>query len=294
MSRQLAGENVKTKTLIIVFVAIVGSILVPTSATAQQILHGHVPEAIAHLHLPPTGRLAVTNELRLAIGLAPRDLQGLDKFIQELYSPASTNYHHYLTPAQFTERFGPAEKDYQALIDFVKASGLNVTRQYSNRVVLDVKGSVADIEKTFHVTMRTYHHPNEARTFYAPDVEPSLASGVSVLHIEGLDNFALPHPNHKRHSLNQSAGGSNAGSAPGGYLWGNDFRDAYVPGTTLTGAGQSLGLLEFEGFYVNDITNYENDIGMSTTNRPQLVVVLVDGGATPQSYTDNGGMFRRH
>ena len=79
-----------------------------------------------------------------------------------------------------------------------------MTRQYSNRVVLDVQGSVADIEKAFHVTMRTYPHPNEARTFYAPDVEPSLAVGVSVLHIEGLDNYALPHPKHKQHSLNQA------------------------------------------------------------------------------------------
>ena len=279
----------------IIVLAIAGTIFTAPPATAQQkILPGHVPEAIARFHLSAIGRLAATNELRLAIGLASRDEQGLDKFIQELYSPTSTNYHHYLNPAQFTERFGPAEKDYQALIDFAKASGLNVTRQYSNRVVLDVKGSVADIEKTFHVTMRTYQHPNEARTFYAPDVEPSLASQVSVLHIEGLDNYALPHPKHMHHSSIQNENATNAksakeGSAPGGNLWGNDFRDAYVPGTTLTGIGQSLGLVEFEGFYVNDITNYENDIGMSTTNRPQLVIVLVDGGATqPQDGGGNG------
>src|SRR5262249_50540463 len=85
-----------------------------------------------------------------------------------------------------------------------------------------------------------------------------------------------------------AAKGAKEGSAPGGYLWGNDFRNAYVPGTTLTGSGQNLGLLEFEGFYTNDITNYENDIGMSATNRPQLIIVPVDGGATPQGSGDNG------
>jgi subtilase family serine protease len=294
MSPLLKGKNMKTKMLIIVVVAIAGMVLIPPSATAQQILHGHVPEAIARLHLKPTGRLAATNELRLAIGLAPRDEHDLDTFIQQLYDPISPNYRHYLTPTQFTERFGPTEQDYKTLIDFIKANGLNVTRQYSNRVVLDVNGSVADIETVFHVTMRTYQHPNEARTFYAPDVEPSLTSQVSVLHIEGLDNYTLPHPKHKQHSLTQNENATNSksakeGSAPGGNLWGNDFRNAYVPGTTLTGTGQSLGLLEFEGFYVNDITNYENDIGMSTTNRPQLVIVLVDGGTTqPQDGGGNG------
>ena len=142
--------------------------------------------------------------------------------------------------------------------------------------------------------MRTYRHPNDARIFYAPDVEPSLDLGVSVIHIAGLDNYTLPHPKHKHRPLNQSDNATGTaspkeGSAPGGQLWGNDFRDAYVPGTTLTGIGQNLGLLEFEGFYVKDITNYENAIGMTSTNRPQLVIVPVDGGATPQSYDDDNG-----
>ncbi len=226
--------------------------------------------------------------MKLAIGLAPRDEPGLDAFIQELYDPASTNYRHYLAPEQFTERFGPSEQDYKTLIAYAKASRLNVTRQYSNRVVLDVEGAVTDIEKTLHITMRTYQHPNETRTFFAPDADPSFDLGVRLLHIGGLDNYTRPHPKHKRHPLNPSAKATPKGSAPDGQLWGNDFRDAYVPGTTLTGAGQSLGLLEFEGYYPKDITDYENAIGMSAANRPQLVIVSLDGGATPQDGGDNG------
>ena len=262
------------------------------AATGRQTLSGHVPEVVAKLQ--PVGRLEGSQRLKLAIGLAPRNEQGLDTFLQELYDPASPNYRHFLTPEQFTGRFGPTEQDYKALIDYAKASGWNVTRQYSNRVVLDVEGAVADIEKALRVTMRTYQHPNEARTFYAPDVEPSLALGVSVRHIAGLDNYTLPHPKHKHHPLNRSANATRhgvapkEGSAPGGQLWGNDFRCAYVPGTTLTGAGQNLGLVEFEGYYAKDITNYENAIGMSANNRPQLVVVPLDGGATPQDGGDNG------
>ena len=69
----------------------------------------------------------------------------------------------------------------------------------------------------------------------------------------------------KRHSPHAPSADATPkeGSAPGGQLWGNDFRDAYVPGTTLTGAGQNLGLLEFEGYYAQDIANYEDAIGMS-------------------------------
>ena len=143
------------------------------------------------------------------------------------------------------------------------------------------------------MTLRTYQHPSEARTFYAPDAEPSLPSGLSVLHIEGLNNYTLPHPKHRHRPTGPDNNTSRpasfkGGSAPGGQLWGNDFRDAYVPGTTLTGSGQNIGLLEFEDYYPSDISSYETDIGMSMANRPQLVTVTVDTAATPQDAGDNG------
>jgi hypothetical protein len=273
----------------VILIPMVASLLATSvgAATGRQTPGGLVPEVVAKLQ--PVGRLEGSQRLKLAIGLGPRDEQGLDAFLQELYEPASPNYRHYLTPGEFAERFGPTEQNYKALIDYAKANGFNVTRQYSNRVVLDVEGAVADIEKALHVTMRTYPHPDGTRTFYAPDVEPSLDLGVPVLHIAGLDNYTLPHPRHTHHPLNRRANATpKEGSAPDGQLWGKDFRDAYVPGTTLTGAGQNLGLVEFEGYYASDITDYENAIGMSVNNSPQLVVVPLDGGATPEDGGDNG------
>ena len=73
----------------------------------------------------------------------------------------------------------------------------------------------------------------------------------SILHIEGLDNYTLPYPKLKRHSLSPGASSGPKKVPPYWYprLWGNDFRSAYVPGTTLSGTGQNLGLLEFESYY---------------------------------------------
>ena len=277
----------------LVLIPLVSGLLATSGGAAnqRQSLSGHVPEIVAKFR--PVGRLEGSARLKLAIGLAPRDEAGLDTFIQQLYDPASPTYRHYLSPGQFTERFAPTAQDYQAVIDYAKASGLNVTQQHSDRVVLDVEGAVADIERALQVTLRTYQHPAEARAFYAPDVEPSLALGVSVLHIGGLDNYAPPHPKLKRHSPNPSAdtalkgGTSKEGSAPGGQLWGNDFRNAYVPGTTLTGSGQNVGLLEFDGYYPTDVSDYETAIGMSATDRPKLVIVPVQGGVSTPSASGN-------
>jgi hypothetical protein len=252
------------------------------AAGERQTLADHVPAIVSRL--PPTGRLEASQRLHLAIGLPSRDEQGLDEFLRQLYNPASAHYRHYLTPAEFTARFGPSEKDYQSVIDYAKASGLTVTRQHANRVVLDVEGAVGDIENALQIALRTYRHPTEARDFYSLDNEPSIPLGLPAVHIIGLNNYTLPHPRHQR----RADFTAKAGSAPGGQLWGSDFRDAYVPGTSLTGAGQNIGLVEFEGFYAKDITNYEDAIGLSADSRPELVVVSLGGGATPQDGGDNG------
>jgi hypothetical protein len=263
-------------------VTTLGSLLLATVALAQPIqrqsLRGHVPAAVAYL--TPMSRLAADRELNLAIGLPLRNQEELTNLLQRIYDPSSPDYHHYLTSTQFAEMFGPTKEDYQAVMAFAITNGLQVTMTHSNRTLLDVTGSVSNIEKAFHVTLRTYQHPRENRLFYAPDVEPTLDMMTPVLHISGLDNYIHPHPMSLRKSpLASSTGAAATGSGPGGAYLGNDFRAAYIPGLTLTGTGQSVGLLEFDsGYYQSDVTNYEGLAGLP--NVPVKAVLLdgYDGG----------------
>ncbi|EDY16344.1 conserved repeat domain protein [Chthoniobacter flavus Ellin428] len=252
------------------------------SAELQK-LHGHQPAALARL--VPSGPLDDTQELNLTVALPLRNQATLTKLLQDISDPASPNYRHYLTPAQFAAQFGPTDADYQTVSKFATAHGLTVTATHSNRVLLDVKGKVGDIQKALHVTLHTYRHPTEGRQFFAPDAEPSVDLSVPILHIGGLDNYALPHPRYKLHpALPKGNAAPNAGTGTGGGYMGNDFRTAYVPGTSLTGAGQTLGLLQFDGYSASDITYYENAAGLP--NVP-LQNVLLDGfSGTP---TGNGG-----
>ena len=223
------------------------------------------------------GRLPSTSSLNLAIGLPLRDPAALSHLLQDIYDPASPNYRHYLTPEQFDERFGPTEADYQAVIAFAKAHHLAVTGTHPDRMLLDVAGSVADVESAFQITLRTYQHPTEARTFYAPDTEPSVEANVPVLDISGLSNFRVPHPKHRKPVPLPRAANPKpkaTGSYPGGQFIGNDFRAAYVPGVALTGTGQMVGLLEFDGYYANDIAEYRN---LASLPNVPLQNVLLDG-----------------
>ena len=248
----------------------------PVPAIAGQQLHSHIPAAVSALR--PVARPSSTQHLRLAICLPARNPDELTNLVAAISDPASPDYRKYLTPAQFTARFGPTESDYQAVADFAKANGLTVTTTHSNRLILDVDGTIADIERAFHLTLRTYQHPLEARTFFAPDTEPSLDLAVAVLHISGLDNYSLPHPNHKIRPLDTTAKATpNAGTAPGGTYAGGDFRAAYVPGTSLTGSGQAVALLQFDGYYASDIAAYKTQFGLPDV---PLINVAVNGGVS--------------
>jgi kumamolisin len=121
-------------------------------ATERQALRGHVPAVVARLQ--PVGRLPGTNRLELAIGLPWHNREGLTNLLRQLYDPASGGFRHYLTPEQFTQAFGPTEPEYQGAIAFAKANGLAVTGTHANRMLVDVAGAVADVERAFQVWLR--------------------------------------------------------------------------------------------------------------------------------------------
>jgi subtilase family serine protease len=243
-------------------------------ASAGQVLTGLVPEAAARLQLQPVGSLPGTNRLRLAIGFPLRNREDLSDLLEQIYNPASTNYHHYLSPQQFTDRFGPTAHDYREAIDYINANKLTIVRTYDNRMLLDVSGTVSDIEIAFHISLNIYQHPTENRTFYAPNIDPSLDSNVPLLQIDGLDNYAMPSPESQRNVDTQNPTKDNSGSGPDGTFTGKDFRNAYVPKVSLDGAGQSVGLVEFAGYYASDIASYEDRAGLPHV---PLVNVSVDG-----------------
>ena len=237
-------------------------------------LSGHVPGVVAQL--APLGRLPSSNQLSLAIGVALRNQAALDDLLAQVYDPHSPNYHHYLTPSEFTERFGPTPADYQAVAQFAEAHGLQVTGRYANRVVLDVQGSVAQVEAAFHTTLRTYQHPTEARHFYAPDAEPSVPTNVPVADMWGMSDYGPPHP-LVRPATHHATPENYNGSGPSGTYQGRDFRNAYIPGSSLAGSGQTAAVAEFDSYYASDITAYETKIGYTNVPLQKVIVDNVSG-----------------
>jgi len=208
------------------------------AAARRQQLHNHLPRGVGESRV--IERMSRSSVLHLAIGLPLRNKEGLEALLAQLYNPASDSYHAYLTQEQFSDHFGPSEEDYRAVIDFAEANGLVVSAKYANRMIVDVSGGVAEVEKAFHVKMQTRWHATRG-SFFAPDAEPSLDLDVPVLDVSGLDNFELPRPMGLQSSPLAQDQPLVTGSGPGGLFIGKDFRAAYAPGLRLREPGKQSG-----------------------------------------------------
>jgi hypothetical protein len=257
----------------------------PLRAEERRVLTTRVSAPVgAHLLM----RAAGSEPLRVAIGLPLRQRDELERLLRDLYDPRSPLFRHFLTVEQFTERFGPTRGDYESVTRFVGRHGLTVVRATPNRMVLDVAGPVESLERAFGVQMGIYQHPLEDRTFFAPNVEPSVEPGIPILSVVGLTDRVRPQPMSLQRGTRGAAGrfAATNGSGPGGAFLGSDMRQAYAPGVTLDGTGQSVGLFELAPYDVRDVHNYFGSIGQPLA--VPVVNVLLDGvdGGVPDGGDD--------
>jgi subtilase family serine protease len=261
---------------------------------SQPLMTRHVRELVANGQAPLVGPLRATQSLRFDIVLPLRDRAGLQNFVQEVNDPTSPVYHQFLMPQEVTARFGPSQENWNALVAFAKASGFEIIGGTLDSRDLWLTGTVANIERAFHVNMNIYRDPTEGRTFFAVDREPTVDLPFQLWHITGLDNDSQPHPLYVKKSDYAKAHGidpgkfiahATTGSGPSDSFLGSDMRAAYYEGTALTGSGQNIALFEFAGTDLVDLTTYYKNVGQTEPYTP----TLISTGGYGTSCVDSGG-----
>jgi subtilase family serine protease len=257
------------------------------AANAAQFYTHHVREAVAQATARDVGALPSSKLMAIDVVLPVRDQASLDQFMADVSNPASLQYRQYVTPQEFTERFGPSQSDYDTVVQYLTRNGFTVTGGTRDSMDVQAVGPVSAVETAFNVKMRTYQHPTENRQFYAPDREPTTSLIIPLWHVSGLDNYSIPHPQYEKksdyaaaHGISPDAVVSHAttGSGPSSSFLGSDMRAAYYGNGSLTGAGQTLGLFEYYGINTADITLYYKNA--KQTNPNNLTVVSTDGTST--------------
>ena len=276
--------------------AAIAATLAAANAQAGALMTRHMRDEVRVGAAQPSAQMQADQTMSLDLVLPLSNPAGLQSFLADIYNPASPNFHHFLSVSEFTAKFGPTQQDYDSVVAYAKANGFTVTGGSLDGMEVQVKGPVSAVEKAFHVKMLTYPRSTGNGTFFAPDREPTTDLSFNLWHVSGLDNYSIPHPMLQKRSEWAAAHGvspesvvthATTGSGPSASFLGSDMRAAYYGGTALTGAGQNLGLFEFLGTDLADLTTYYKNVGQ--TNTVPITVLSTDGTSTSCTDSRAGG-----
>jgi hypothetical protein len=240
------------------------------------------------------GSLPRSSVIDATVALRPRDPAALASYAQAVSTPGSSLYHHYLSVAQFAQRFAPSVAEVTSVRAALEGHGLHPGRLAANGLSLDITAPAGTMSTAFATSFERYQVPG-GRTAFANTAAPALPAPVSGLveGIVGLDTLQVPRPaglakspRARPHAGAIAARGTIApgegqpctpGASSGGYTAGQiasayGLSDLYAAGDG--GSGTTVALFELEPYSASDIAAYQACYG---TNTP-ISNVTVDGG----------------
>src|SRR5262249_41199965 len=118
---------------------------------------------------PAPGNLRMDRMLLVLRRSAERQ-QALERFLAEQLDPASPNFHRWLTPRQFGERFGAEPSAIEATASWLVSQGMTVNRVAVGRGVIEFSGTGKQVAAAFGTTIRQYRSGGELH--WANDRDP--------------------------------------------------------------------------------------------------------------------------
>jgi subtilase family serine protease len=86
----------------------------------------------------------------LQLRRSPKQERELLQFIEELQTPSSPNFHHWLTAKEYGERFGLATQDRDVITHWLESHGFKVEVVYENGTLIDFSGTAGQVRSAFH------------------------------------------------------------------------------------------------------------------------------------------------
>jgi subtilase family serine protease len=212
---------------------------------------------------------AASAQTQRTIALAPRDAAALAGYAQAVTTPGSRQYHHFLTVAQFSRRFGRTGAQLHALRKRLAAHGLHAGRVAANGLTLSVTGPArADVAAALPRSL-------VQGVIRSAGAAPSSSVIVHRSHLRAggptpdVDATGAAAPCSGALQLAQIAGAHTADQIAAAY--GMDALHAAGD----EGQGVTVALYELEPFSATDIADYQACYGTAAP----VTTTLVDGGA---------------
>jgi subtilase family serine protease len=191
---------------------------------------------------------------------SPAQQQDLDQFLAELADRSSPNYHKYLTPAQFAQRFGMSDNDVNKVTSWIESLGFTNIKVAKSRNRITFDGTVAQLESVFGLEM--HHYVVDGELHLANSMNPSVPAALSgaVQYVGHLNDFA-PKPRAKVRPNFTSFVSGNHFLTPADFATIYHLNELYSAGND--GTGQKIAIVGQSTVNPSDIANFRSAAGLS-------------------------------
>jgi subtilase family serine protease len=236
------------------------------------------------------GRVAAELPMeRALLHLTPSAAQeaALEELLAAQQDPGAAEYHQWLTPEQFGERFGVSDDDLAAIRSWLEGQGLRVTAVSPGRRTIEFGGPAGKLEQAFHTEIHEFQVAGERHIGNATEISIPRALAPVVAGVISLNNFPR-RPQHRaprpapravpssgiyfpRTDLNGGPHGLSPYDFAAIYdvagLWNNNF----------DGSGQTIGIAGRTNLKLSDVASFRSQFGLPA-KAPQVIVNGADPG----------------
>ena len=234
-------------------------------------LHGCVrPEANERNDRGRVSDSLVLEHMQLQLRRSYEREKSLETLLDQLHTPGSPQFHHWLKPKQFGEQFGATRADTDAITNWLDRHGFTISNVYPNQMVIDFTGTARQVRDTFHTEI--HHLLVDGKQHFANMAEPQIPAALvpAVVGVVSMNDFR-PHALFKKRA--QHWMGSQFTYTQQGTTF-----EAVVPADLATiynlnplfaagysGQGQTVVVIEDTNVYsTKDWTTFRSTFGLSS------------------------------
>src|SRR6266568_3909335 len=247
------------------------------------------PEAKAENDRGTVAATFTMEHMLLQLKRSPEQELALQQFIDELHTKGSPNFHHWLTAAEFGERFGLSQQDLDAITAWLESYGFKINVVYPSGMLIDFSGTAGQVRTAFqteihHVEVKGEKH---IANFSDPRIPAALApvvSGVVSLHDFRPNVMHQMRKPHTGFTFTDFLGSTNYAVVPADLATIYNLNALFNAGNS--GQGQTIVLIEdVDVFTAADWNTFRSTFGLSAYTSGSFAQVHPG----PSSGTNNCG-----
>lgn len=213
------------------------------------------------------GPVEPSRSMRITMLFVPsaQQEQALQQLIAEQQDKKSPNFHKWLSPEEYAQRFGLSQGDIDKISAWLESQGFRVRYVARGRDFLSFDGNAVQVESVFRTAIHSFSV--NGRLHFANTTSPMIPAVLNgvIGGFRGLHDF-FPHPMLKQHpgytvTINNS---TYHFLAPGDIATIYDINSLYQASPAIDGTGEKVVIAGQSDVYLADLNDFRTAFGFSS------------------------------